>query len=37
MSLTINFSQSLGTLDRLSAAETRMVTAENVYGKKGTK
>lgn len=26
---------SLGTLDRLSAARTRLITAENVYGKKG--
>ena len=29
------FGQNLGTLDRLSAAKTRLITAENVYGSKG--
>jgi hypothetical protein len=29
------FGQGLGTLDRLSSAKTRLITAENVYGEKG--
>ena len=35
MSEALSFGQSLGTLDRLSPAKTRLITAENVYGRKG--
>ena len=35
MSQFNGFGQGLGMLDRLSAARTRLITAENVYGEKG--